>query len=88
MHEQVNYDLANSAMPAFNLILFFIFKKPYELVPKSSKQTSFGKDLKRQMTLNGMNTYGGITAISRSPSALGFKPNGDETIAFSNCFRA
>ena len=40
------------------------------------------------MTLNGMNTYGGITAISRSPSALGFKPNGDETIAFSNCFRA
>lgn len=26
-----------------------------------------------------------MTAINLSPSVLGFNPNGDETMAFSNC---
>lgn len=31
--------------------------------------------------------YGGIDTINRSPSILGFNPNGDETMAFSICLR-
>ena len=34
--------------------------------------------------LNRMTTYGGITAINRSPSTLGLKPNGEATTALSN----
>lgn len=33
-------------------------------------------------------SYGGIGVISRWLSDLGFKPSGDEMIAFSNSFRA
>lgn len=38
-------------------------------------------------SLDGESTYGGIAAISRCPSALGFNPSGDETMALSNSFR-
>jgi hypothetical protein len=38
------------------------------------------------MRLNRI-TYAGITAINRSPSTLGAKPNGDATMALSNFFK-
>jgi hypothetical protein len=39
---------------------------------------------RNSMRLNLMTTYGGITAINRSPSTLGLKPNGEATMALSN----
>lgn len=33
-----------------------------------------------------MKAYGGMTAINLSPSTLGAKPKGDETIALSKFF--
>lgn len=42
MHEQVNYDLANSAMPAFNFILF-LKKNHMNLYPKAANRLQLEK---------------------------------------------
>lgn len=45
-------------------------------------------DTKESTSWNQMSSYGGIAAINRSPSVLGFKPKGDSIMAVSIFFKA